>query len=134
MIGGEIYKLPQSNYKISRSTKNDFQNETALILKCIDDNSENKIGLSFDRDSKKYRDCTPTLSNRTYATITIFPTISQDKQKILAEKFNDFLNLKRHIYNSLFLTNYRESKDISRKRISFDLAYKIISYLCFFGK
>jgi hypothetical protein len=32
-------------------------------------------------------------------------------------------------YNSLFLTNYRESKKIARKRISFDLAYKIVGML-----
>lgn len=29
-------------------------------------------------------------------------------------------------YNSLFLTNYRESKKIARKRISFDLVYNIV--------
>jgi hypothetical protein len=29
----------------------------------------------------------------------------------------------------LFLTNYRESKDIARKRISFDLVYLIVGYL-----
>lgn len=130
IIGGEIYKLPQSEYKISRSTKNNFQNETSLILKCIDDSSNSKISLTFNKENrKKYRDCTPKLSNRTYAIITIFPPISEDKEKELEIKFNNFLNLKRQEYNSLFLTNYRESKDISRKRISFDLAYKIINYL-----
>lgn len=35
----------------------------------------------------------------------------------------------REKYNSLFLTNYRESKKISRKRISFKLVYNICNYL-----
>ena len=52
-----------------------------------------------------------------------------EKQKKLVEEFNNFLNLQREKYNSLFLTNYRESKDISRKRISFDLVYNIVEYI-----
>ena len=35
------------------------------------------------------------------------------------DKFNEYLNTRREQYHSLFLTNYRESNDISRKRISF---------------
>ena len=35
----------------------------------------------------------------------------------------------RKKYNSLFLTNYRESNDIARKRISFNLAISIMNYL-----
>jgi len=35
----------------------------------------------------------------------------------------------RDKYNSLFLTNYRESKDIARKRISFDLIYDLVGYI-----
>ena len=46
------------------------------------------------------------------------------------DKFNEKIESYRTKYNSLFLTNYRESsKNYSRKRISFDLAYNIISYL-----
>ena len=44
----------------------------------------------------------------------IEPKLCIDKQKILVDKFNKYLNEKREKYNSLFLTNYRESK---RKRI-----------------
>ena len=44
-------------------------------------------------------------------------------------KFNEFLNKNRNKYHSLFLPNYRESNDIARKRISFDLVFKIIGYL-----
>jgi hypothetical protein len=45
------------------------------------------------------------------------------------KKFNTYLENHRKKYNSLFLTNYRESKDIARKRISFDLVYQITEYI-----
>ena len=45
------------------------------------------------------------------------------------EVFNEFIKEKREKYNSLFLTNYRESNSIARKRISFDLAFKICNYM-----
>ena len=51
------------------------------------------------------------------------------KSKKLVKKFNKYLNNHREKYNSLFLTNYRESKDIARKQISFDLVYSIVQYI-----
>lgn len=126
IIGGCIYNLPLSNYKISRITSKFENGKTFLVLKCIDDNLHSQIRLEYREDSEKYIDKTPNLSNRTYATISIQPEISIEKQKLLANKFNMFLKEQRQQFNSLFLTNYRES---SRKRISFDLAYIIISYL-----
>ena len=51
-------------------------------------------------------------------------------ERIVHEKeINTFLAEQRKKYHSLFLTNYRESKDIARKRISFELVYSIIEYL-----
>ena len=47
-------------------------------------------------------------------------------QRKLVEKFNEYLKINREKYNSLFLTNYRENK---RKRISFELAFKIFGNL-----
>ena len=47
-----------------------------------------------------------------------------EQQKILVEKMNAYIKSHRDKYNSLFLTNYRESNTIARKRISFDLAFK----------
>ena len=129
MIGGEIYKLlSKNNYKISRLTsKNKEKLNTNIIVKCIDDNENSKIGLTFESDNDKlYIDNTPNQSSRTYATLIITPSISLEKQKNLVNKFNKYLNNYRKKYNSLFLTNYRESKDIARKRISFDLVYLIV--------
>jgi hypothetical protein len=131
MIGGEIYKLSLRNqYKISRLTsKTAGISHTNILVKCIDDNAENQISLSIVSDDEIYIDNTPNLSARTYATLVIQPVLSHNQQKQLVEDFNEFLSIKRNQYNSLFLTNYRESKDIARKRISFDLVYQIVEYI-----
>ena len=136
MIGGDIYKLQTNNkYKITRLTSRNKEKSntsninTNILVKCIDDNIKNKIGLSYVSNDDIYIDDTPNQTARTYATLIIEPSINQDKQKILVNKFNKFLDEYRKKYNSLFLTNYRESKDIARKRISFDLVYLIVEHI-----
>lgn len=129
-IGGKMYNLPQDkNIKIERLTKlnQKSRNITNIKVICIDNNSRDKIRCEYDIE--KYIDDTENLSARTFATLVISPMLSIEKQKELVIKFNEFLNKKREKYNSLFLTNYRESKDIARKRISFSLVYEIINYL-----
>ena len=127
MIGGEIYKLPHNEeYTITRLTsKTKNLPATNILVKCIDDGEHRPISLSIVRDADVYMDATPNLSARTYATLVIDPPLSLDKQKQLVCDFNEYLNTRRKKYKSLFLTNYRESKDIARKRISFDLVYQI---------
>jgi len=120
----------KNTYKISRLTsKNIDKMNTNIIVKCIDDNSSSQIGLSYVNHSDIYVDDTPNQTARTYATLVIEPAIDEHKQRELVKKFNKFLDERRKKYNSLFLTNYRESKDIARKRISFDLVYLIVGYL-----
>jgi hypothetical protein len=131
IIGGDIYNLPLKNdYKITRLTKkNKDKSNTNILVKCIDDNENSKIGLLFVKDEDVYIDSTPNQTARTYATLIIEPSIDKIKQNQLIIKFNNFLTKHRKKYNSLFLTNYRESKDIARKRISFDLVYSITQYI-----
>lgn len=131
MIGGEIYNLKTNNiYKISRLTKkNKEKANTNILVKCIDDNVDNKISLKIVDDENIYIDETPNQTARTYATLIIEPSIKKKKQKKLVKKFNKYLEEYRNNYNSLFLTNYRESKDISRKRISFELVYLITEFI-----
>ena len=130
-IGGEIYSLEKSlEYNITRLTsKNKGKKNTNILVKCIDDNEDNKIGLSIVGEDEVYVDKTPNQSARTYATLIIEPAVDEDMQQILVEKFNNFLEDYRNRYNSLFLCNYRESKDIARKRISFELVYDIVRHL-----
>ena len=128
-IGNEIYTLPkQTTYQITRMVEGDAKT-TNILVKCIDDNENNKICLKIVDDDKIYVDDTPNKSARTYATLSILPVIDSERQKKLVEKFNLYLEEMRHKYNSMFLTNYRESKNIARKRISFDLVYTIVGYL-----
>jgi hypothetical protein len=131
MIGGKIYNLKLKNiYKITRLTKkNKDKANTNILVKCIDDNINSQIGLSWINNKDIYIDNTPNQTARTYASLIIEPKINKDKQKKLITKFNAFLLKYRKKYNSLFLTNYRESKDIARKRISFELVYNIIQYI-----
>ena len=131
LIGGEIYNLKTNNkYKITRATSGNAEKlNTNILVKCIDDNKDNQIGISYVSSDDLYIDNTPNLSSRTYATLIITPDIDDDKQKKLVNKFNTYLKKQRTKYNSLFLTNYRESKDIARKRISFDLVYSIVEHI-----
>lgn len=128
-IGGEIYNLAkQTEYNISRLIKGDTPN-TNIIAKCIDDNINNQIKLTIVNDDKIFYDETPNKSARTYATLVITPELSMTQQEDLVRRFNKYLEDMRQKYNSLFLTNYRESKSIARKRITFDLVYQIVGYL-----
>ncbi len=123
-IGGEIYLLPiHKEYKISRLLAGQ-ESSSSILLKALDDDGKKRICLSIS-ESPYYGK--PT--SRTYASINIDPQIGIDKQKEVVSRFNQWMEELRTKYNSMFLTNYRESKDISRKRISFDLAYQMIGYL-----
>ena len=133
-IGGEIYKCPQnSSITIDRLTRKNKETAgdaiTNILVKCIDDNAENKIRLEMVSDENRYIDETEKTSARSYATLVIKPAISIEQQLVLVDCFNEFLEEKRSKYNSLFLTNYRESNTIARKRISFSLVYEIVNYL-----
>lgn len=130
-IGGEIYNLYQNkNFKITRATSKNYQSKfrTNLVLKCLDD-VNTKINLSYIEKSQPYIDITPKSSGRAFATLLIEPQLTMEEQKVLAERFNTFLVEYRSKYNSLFLTNFRGSKKMIRKRISFKLAFQIINYL-----
>ena len=129
-IGGEIYNLPQnSKYIIGRATKKTKENITNILLKCIDDNINSQLGFKIVSDENKFIDNTQNLSARSYATLVINKSLTLEEQSQLVDKMNEFIKKKRKIYNSLFLTNYRESNSIARKRISFDLAFKICNYM-----
>lgn len=128
-IGYEVYDLPkQTTYQITRMVKGDTQT-TNILVKCIDDNENNKICLRIVCDDEIYIDDTPNKSARTYATLSILPTIDIERQTILVNKFNAYIDEMREKYHSMFLTNYRESKNIARKRISFELVYTIVGHL-----
>ena len=132
-IGGEIYNLTKNDaYKFKRlTTKNYSEKNTNIVIKCIDDNSKNMIKAEYiENDGDLFVDYTPNCSARGHLTLIIKgKDLNIDEQKKLVIQFNNYLNNKRKDYHSLFLPNFRESSDIARKRISFDLVYRIIGHL-----
>ena len=131
-IGGEIYNLVKNDkYTMKRlTTKNLSEKNTNIVIKCIDDTSKSMIRAEYVNDDKDlFIDNTPKCSARGYLTLIITPILNEDEQKKIVNSFNEYLSENRKKYNSLFLANYRESNDIARKRISFDLVYKIIGHL-----
>jgi len=70
--------------------------------------------------------------SRTYATIRIAgldSELTEEEQKKICLQFNELLEKKREEYWSLFLPQFRESKEYARKRIPFELAYRIIGHV-----
>ena len=130
LVGGEILTL-NSDCFVSRhvSGRNLKQGEflSFMTLRALDGGKQhNKISLDYCKDyiyqSKE--------SSRAFATIVIKnKELSEEQQIILCREFNKFINKKREETNSLFLPQFRESKEYARKRISFDMAYGIISYI-----
>ena len=129
-IGGEIYKTPQNTkIKVSRATRHTKENITNILLKCIDDNMKSQLGFKLVGDNERFIDKTENLSARSYATLVLNIELTLEEQKELVGKMNNYIKENRKKYNSLFLTNYRESNTIARKRISFDLAFRICNMM-----
>ena len=130
---GPSLSAPSGRVVVTRLTRKnvDTKFKTNLVLSCIDgtsngtlnNNNDNKINLKYVDIVDKYIDNTPNLSARSYAVLVIEPYLETSLQKDLAHWFNKYLNENREKYHSLFLTEYREK---SRKRISFNLAYRIV--------
>lgn len=132
IIGGEIYNLPISNIlKIRRyitgQTTKDKEQITYMTLNALDSGSQiGRISLEY-KDGYIYpaKDC-----SRTFATICISGrTLSEEEQKKVCKRFNEYIESVRKNTYSLFLPQYRESKEYARKRIPFELAYQIINYM-----
>ena len=81
------------------------------------------------KDEERFIDNTEKLSSRSYATLVLNIELTWTEQTKLVKKMNDYIREQRDKYNSLFLTQYRESNTIARKRISFDLAFRICNYI-----
>lgn len=132
IVGGEIYEVPvPRNIKISRHVEGqalkEGEQQTFMTLHALDTGSqEGRIHLSY---KKGYiypaKEC-----NRAFATLRISGrNLSEEQQINLCASFNEFIEQKRKDKWSLFLPQYRESKEYARKRIPFALAYKLVAHL-----
>jgi len=128
-IGDEFIKKieNQKNIGITRLVKDKNKKPNSnLFLRAIDTGTEDgKISLIIDENHFWAKH-----SDRTFATIILDRIYTDKEQMIICNEFNKMINFYREKYNSLFLTNFRNStSSYSRKRISFDVAYKMISWI-----
>jgi len=118
LIGGEIYNPVESKYKLGRLLKNQTAT-TNLYLKTTDTGTEAgriKMVVKEPYYGK--------ITDRNVMTIT--SNIPIENESHVADEFNLLLNKHREKYNSLFLTNFRNSTTYTRKRISFSLVFLLL--------
>ena len=132
IIGGDIYKLSvPKNISIRRYVEGrelaHGEQLTNITLNALDSGKDTgRISLDY-KEGYVYpaKDC-----SRTFATMCLSGIRLTDEQQVdLCTRFNTFLETHRKETWSLFLPQYRESKEYARKRIPFELAYTIILHL-----
>lgn len=127
VIGAEIYNLPTSTkYTVTRWTRETECDPTNIMVHTIDMAKQETIGLVYCADkSSLFQDTSTNLSARTFATLVITPALTHAQQQELVSDVNSYIKEQRDKYLSLFLSNYRDG---FRKRVSFDLMYRIVGY------
>jgi hypothetical protein len=132
IIGGDIYNLVvPENVSVRRSVEGqklkDKEQQTYITLNALDSGTKDgRISLTY-KAGYVYpaKEC-----SRTYATFRVMgKLLSEGEQLQLCTEFNEFIEQKRAAYWSLFLPQFRESKEYARKRIPFELAYRIFLHL-----
>ena len=132
IIGGDIYNIsvPESisvRRYVEGQKLRDNEQQLYITLNALDSGTKDgRINLSYKKDYiYPAKEC-----SRTYASFRITGKMLNEMQQIqLCEEFNEFLEQKRNEYWSLFLPQFRESKEYARKRIPFELAYRIFLHL-----
>lgn len=130
IVGGEILRKAKNGKKVKRyvvenakSLEEEGWKKTSMLLCALDSGkSDGRISLRY-KNGYVYEG---KESSRTYATIMVKEEIPEKKQEEICEKFNKYIEEQRGKYWSLFLPQFRESKEYARKRIPFELAYGII--------
>lgn len=132
IIGGDIYKLPVPpdirirRFVVGHPPKAGEQ-ITFMTLSALDSGTqEGRICLEYNENVVyQAKEC-----SRTYATLCISgKTLTPEEQKLLCIEFNNLIEKKREETWSLFLPQFRESKEYARKRIPFELAYIVVLHL-----
>jgi hypothetical protein len=132
IIGGDIYNLSVPvGVKVRRHVEGqklkDNEQRTSMTLSALDSGTKDgRICLEY-KEGYVYpaKEC-----SRTYATLCIQgKTLSSEEQQKICVEFNNLVEKKRNDTWSLFLPQYRESKEYARKRIPFELAYTIVLHL-----
>lgn len=132
IIGGDIYNLPiPEKINVRRHVEGqklkDGEQQTHITLNALDSGTQDgRISLTYNKDYiYPAKEC-----SRTYATFRITGKTLNEKEQIeICNEFNEFIEKKRKETWSLFLPQFRESKEYARKRIPFELAYRIFLHI-----
>jgi len=138
--GNEKVKVLDTSYDIKEISISKEQKEklekNILILRTTDTGTKiGKLGLYtiseiWGEDKKECKGLITKISSRVYTQIFFREELNKEKQLKLKDNFNEKINELREEYNSIFLTNYKNSSNgEQRKRVSFDQVYKLINYL-----
>tara|TARA_Y100000004_G_C8931156_1_gene420024 strand:- start:99 stop:1094 length:996 start_codon:yes stop_codon:yes gene_type:complete len=122
-IGKALFPNIKSEYNVRRLVAGN-KPTTNLYLRAIDTGTDDgRISLSIN-ENHLYG----SLTDRTFCTIQTDKKIKDEQ--MVCDDFNRLLEKLRKEYNSLFLTNYRNStSSYARKRISFKQAYSLIEQI-----
>lgn len=139
IVGGDIYTLTppveradltrvQIRRQVTGTPMKPNEHLTRMQLRAMDSGKEDgRICLEF-KDADYVYESKDT--SRSYAMLTTTNlTLTPAQQEELCTRFNAFIEQKRGETWSLFLPQFRESKEYARKRIPFDLAYRVVLYL-----
>jgi len=127
-FNSNIFNLSKSNiFTVKKTTKLNYLSKyaTNIMIQCID-NKKTQINASIVSGECSSVSAIKKMSGRAYLFLSIKPAISLKFQKKLIMSFNNFVEEKRNLFFSLFLSQYRE---FGRKRIAFNLVYDIFSHL-----
>lgn len=113
-------------FQVNQNVKEAIE-KNILFLRAVDSKNGKKIQLE---DIRKYNvfGLVGKNTSRNMAHLIFKKELPIEQQEILMKTFNEELNREREKYLSFFLTNFRDN---NRKRMSFDLAYKLLNYLYF---
>jgi hypothetical protein len=134
IIGGDIYNLSiPEKINVRRCVEGqklrDNEQQLYITLNALDSGTKDgRISLTYKKDYiYPAKEC-----SRTYATFRIHgKSLTETEQIQLCNEFNEFIEQKRKDTWSLFLPQFRESKEYARKRIPFELAYRIFLHLIY---
>lgn len=122
-IAGDFYKVIEAEENVfSRllAANPNVEYITNIKLYAIDTRYE-KIRLEYE-PNLFYGKAT----DRAYATFVSSVPLTEEEQKDIVVRFNIVLNSFRDKFKDISMTNYR---DYNRKRIGFDFAYKLATYV-----
>lgn len=119
-LGGDWYYKYNNIVPLFKRAMIGEKNVTNIYLQALDTRSS-KIHLEY-REVPYYSKNT----DRIKASLVCQYKLLKWQEEEIIRNFNSLINNSREYYNNLLFSNYR---DFGRKRISFELVYKICTYL-----